>query len=88
MKFEEKFRLEYSEEQGQWHCNRGLDEPETNSYLKLFEKCTDLQMYAFTAFVEKKELQKFTKKEILEQVDSFNIFMKNLKKFNLTIEKL
>ena len=82
---ENTFRLEFNEEQQNFHYNYGKDEPDTNEWFTIFEHCTDIEVKVYEAFVNRTQNKKLTKEYLLKCAIEAKGFTKNLLEYGLVV---
>lgn len=79
------FRLEFNEERQRFHLDLFRNKENTNGFVTIVGKCTDVEFWIYESFVNRVPKDKLTKEYVLECVIEVNGFLKNLNEYGLVI---
>lgn len=82
---ENTFRLEFNEEQQNFHYNYYTGEEGANGWFTIFEHCTDIEVKVYEAFVNRTPNKKLTKEYLLKCAIEVKGFTKNLLEYGLVV---
>ena len=84
---ENTFRLEFNEEQQNFHYNYYTGEEGANGWFTIFEHCTDIEFKVYESFVNRVHKKNLTKKYLLKCATEVKQFTNNLLEYRLTVNK-
>ena len=89
----ESYRLEFSEEQQWLRLDNYSQKENTDGFLTIKEKCSDLEFKIFEAFLTrtdglniKDSKIKYRNVDLLEAIQEIDVFVKSLNEYNLVIK--
>jgi len=84
---EQLFRLEFNEKQQQFNCAYPNKSQKANTFgwRTIADNCSDIEFYAFEAFVNRTKRQGLTVEYLLKSLSEFMVFWSNLLEYGLSI---
>jgi hypothetical protein len=82
------YRLEFNERQQNFHLDNYTHEPNTYGWFTIKKKCTDFEFQIFESFVTRIKKKELTKAYLLKCKDELDLFIKNLKEYNIEFIKI
>ena len=81
------YRLEFSEEQQQFHLGDCNHEPEPYGWFTIIDNCSDIEFKIFESYVNRIEKEKLTRAYLLGCLAEIEGLIKNLKDYNIIISQ-
>ena len=72
------YKLEFNEEQQQFHNNYGQFEENTNGFFTVIDSCSDLKFHVFESYIKRNRQEKLTKEYLLKSAVELQTFLNNL----------
>lgn len=79
------YRLEFNEQQQQFHLDDYTHEADANGWFTITEHCTDLEFKIFEAYVNRTKVDRLTKEYLLKSIDEIRVFINNLIEYKISI---
>jgi hypothetical protein len=82
---EDVYRLEFNENQQEFHFDDHKREENTHGWFTIFEYCTELEFEIYHAYVNRIPQKKLTKQYLLKCASEVEAFLSNLLKAGLVV---
>ena len=84
---ENTYRLEFNEQQQEFHLDDFTHEENTNGWFTIYGDCTEVQFKIYDTFVKSKKRKKYTKAFLIKCSLELDEFVQNLMEHKLAIEQ-
>ena len=82
---ERTYRLEFNQDQQNFHLDNFTKQPNTYGWFTIFEKCTDLEFKIYVSYLNRVQKKVYTKEYLIKSAKELEKFTDNLLNIGLEV---